>query len=352
MYITKLNLQNFKSYINQDFEFKKITLLTGLNSAGKSSIFQSIRMFWSYVENNEPILNSYGQADTLKNNNVKDKFFQISLDMENEKYFDLKFDISEYDDDNLKLKCIEENKSTLNVSNINISYISANRLGPTEFQYTRNSMLQDLNVGINGEYTLDILSKYANETLPEIFKDEVTGQNTLVNHVEKWLKEVSPNIRLETELNKKMNLASFTINGHTPLNVGFGISYTLSIITQLLYSVILMEKQGIKTVILMENPEAHLHPKGQTRIAEFIAIIANYGVQVIVETHSDYILDGLRLAIKDKKINHEDTKLYYLELDEEMNTEVKSPQIDKDGYLDEWPENFFDTSINNKMNLA
>lgn len=350
MYITKLNLQNFKSYINQDFEFKKITLLTGLNSAGKSSIFQSIRMFWSYVENNEPILNSYGQADTLKNNNVKDKSFQISLDVENEKYFDLKFDdLSKEDDDELRLECIEKNKSNLDINNINISYISANRLGPTEFQHTRNSMLQDLNVGINGEYTLDILSKYAEENMPDSFKEEVAGQNTLLNHVERWLQEVSPNIKLETELNKKMNLASFTINGNTPLNVGFGISYTLSIITQLLYSVMLLEKQGIKTVILMENPEAHLHPKGQTKIAEFIAIIANYGVQVIVETHSDYILDGLRLAVKDEKINHEDTKLYYLELDTDSNTKVKSPQIDSKGLLDEWPENFFDTSINNKM---
>jgi predicted ATPase len=343
MYITRLNLQNFKSYINQDFEFKKITLLTGLNSAGKSSIFQSIRMFWSYVENNEPILNSYGQADTLKNNNVRDKFFQISLDVENKEYFDLKFDLEDQN-------CIALDKDSS--YDLNISYISANRLGPTEFQYTRNSMLQNLNVGINGEYTLDILSKYFNEDMPKSFKDEVSGSNILVNHVEKWLQEVSPNIKLETELNKKMNLASFTINGHTPLNVGFGISYTLSIITQLLYAVMLFEKQGIKTVILMENPEAHLHPKGQTKIAEFIALIADFGVQVIVETHSDYILDGLRLAVRDKKINHEDTKLYYLELDEEMNTEVKSPQIDKDGYLDEWPENFFDTSINNKMNLA
>jgi len=342
MYITKLNLQNFKSYINQDFEFKKITLLTGLNSAGKSSIFQSIRMFWSYVENSEPILNTYGQADTLKNKNVRDNFFQISLDIENNKYFDLKFDLENN-------SCVESNKETSHA--LNISYISANRLGPTEFQSTRNSMLQDLNVGVNGEFTLDILSKYADETLPEIFKDEVAGQNTLLNHVEKWLQQVSPNVQLETELNKKMNLASFTINGHTPLNVGFGISYTLSIITQLLYSVMLLEKQGIKTVILMENPEAHLHPKGQTKIAELIARIADFGVQVIVETHSDYILDGLRLAIKDRKISHEDTKLYYLELNEDGNTEVKSPQIDKDGYLDEWPENFFDTSLNNSMRL-
>lgn len=347
MYITKLHLQNFKSYINQDFEFKKITLLTGLNGAGKSTVFQALRMFWSYEKNSEAILNSYGEIDTLKNINSKEKFLEISIDIENSNYLNLKFDLSDLSD--IKSLSSQEEKDT---SLLNIAYISASRLGPTEYQPIRNSTIENLNVGRNGEYTLDILSKYRDMNLPEIFGEDIGAKkNILITHVERWLKVISPNIKLETELNKKMNVASFTSNGFTPLNIGFGVSYTLSIIVQLLYSVILFENNGIKTVLLMENPEAHLHPKGQTKIAEFIASLTNYGVQVIMETHSDYILDGLRLAVKDGEIEHEDTKLYYLELDEEDNTKVKSPQIDKDGYLDEWPENFFDTSLNNSMRL-
>ena len=345
MYITKLNLQNFKSYINQDFEFKNITLLTGLNGAGKSSVFQSLRMFWNQLANGHSVLNQYGELKTLKNTNVKDDYFYLTLEIEKIKAFKIvhnsKDNISSYEGP------IEE------VKNINFAYISANRLGPTEFQHIRNeNVIINSNVGNNGEFTLDILSKYGDALLPDSFKDDISKQNTLKHHVERWLQEISPNITLKTELNKKMNVASFSINGYTPLNVGFGVSYTLSIIVQLLYSVILFKEYGMKTVLLVENPEAHLHPKGQTKIAEFIANLTNHGVQVIMETHSDYILDGLRLAVKDSKINHKDTKLYYLELNADMNTEVKSPQIDKEGFLDEWPENFFDTSINNKMNLA
>ncbi|HIP27224.1 MAG TPA: DUF3696 domain-containing protein [Flavobacteriaceae bacterium] len=347
MYITKLNLQNFKSYINQDFEFKKITLLTGLNGAGKSSIFQSLRMFWHNLEYGHSVINQYGELRTLKNKDTRDDYFYLTLDIEEKE--DYKIFHNSKDNIGGSVGDITTSK----FGSINLVYISANRLGPTEFQHIRNeNIILNNNVGINGEYTLDILSKYGNINLPESFKDKVDKQNTLINHVEKWLQEISPNIRLETELNKKMNVASFTINGYTPVNVGFGVSYTLSIIVQLLVSVIQFDRDKIKTIILMENPEAHLHPKGQTRIAEFIASLTNFGVQVIVETHSDYILDGLRLAVKDEKISHEDTKLYYLELDKNGNTEVKSPQIDKDGYLDEWPENFFDTSLNNKMNLA
>ena len=341
MYINKLNLQNFKSYINQDFEFKNITLLTGLNGAGKSSVFQSIRMMWNYLKNKDAILSSYGTVDTLKNINSKDDFLKIYMSIE-ENSISLTFKTNQE-------HMLEDNQ--LNIDNLNMSYISANRLGPTEFQYIRNSTTDSFNVGIQGEYTLDILAKNDRETLPDSFK-EANNLNTLKYHVERWLHEISPNIKIETELNKRMNVASFTTeDGFTPLNIGFGVSYTLSIIVQLLYSVILLDKKGINSVVLIENPEAHLHPKGQTKIAEFIAKVSAFGVQVIIETHSDYILDGLRLSVKDGKISHEDTKLYYLELDDEGNTQVKSPQIDSKGLLDEWPENFFDTSFNNKMKL-
>jgi len=348
MYITKLHLQNFKSYINQDFEFKKITLLTGLNGAGKSTIFQALRMFWQELNTGHSVINQYGQLRTLKNKNTRDDNFFLTLYIEGKEDYQIF-----YHGQNNTTGSVGD-YATSNAKNINLVYISANRLGPTEFQHIRNeNVIINNNVGINGEYTLDVLSKYRESNLPESFKDEVSKQNILINHVEKWLQVISPNTKLEIELSEKMNVASFTSNGFTPFNIGFGVSYTLSIIVQLFVSVIQLNRDNIKTIILIENPEAHLHPKGQTKIAELIAKIANLGVQIIVETHSDYILDGLRLAVKGGEIiEYEDTKLYYLELDEEDNTKVKSPQIDKDGYLDEWPENFFDTSINNKMNLA
>lgn len=343
MYITQLNLKDFKSHAENEIHFKNITLLTGLNGAGKSSIFQSLRMFWQYLKTNDMVLTEYGELQTLKNSNSKETYFSLLLYIENKQVFELL---------NNDLQCAIGARDAFeeSVKQINFSYISANRQGPTEFQHIRNGIHEN-NVGIYGEYTLDVLSKFSDTLLPESFKDEINKQNTLENHVEKWLQEISPNIKLKKEIHKKMNVASFTINGYTPLNVGFGISYTLSIIVQLLYSVILLDQYKIKTVLLIENPEAHLHPKGQTKIAEFITKIANFGVQVIVETHSDYILDGLRIAVKDKIIDKDKTQLYYFELDNDLNTIVLSPTIGEDGHLNEWPENFFDTSLENKMRL-
>lgn len=345
MYITQLNLKDFKSHRDGKIKFKNITLLTGLNGAGKSSIFQSLRMFWQLLYSGDLVLNEYGELSTLKNTNSKEKSFNLELFFSEEKSLNVSVNL---ENDTITHIGLEEFKK----ENIHLIYLSANRLGPTEFQHIRNSRTSLYNnVGVNGEFTLDILSKFRDELLPDEFKKDIEKQNTIINHVEKWLQEISPNVKLETELNKKMNVASFSINGYTPYNVGFGISYTLSILVQLIYSIYLFDKHKIKSLILIENPEAHLHPKGQTKLAEFISRITNFGIQVIIETHSDYILDGLRLSVKDKKIGKDKTQLHYFELDEILNTKVLSPEIGEEGHLDEWPENFFDTSLNNKMRL-
>ena len=347
MYITRLDLKNFKSHKENYIDFKDITLLTGLNGAGKSSIFQSLRMLWKLLYEGDLVLNEYGELQMLKNIHARENFFIMNL-----KYL-------EKEDLEVKVHFKEEGPYILHqgdqpfkTKNIHFIYLSANRLGPTEFQHIRNSKTSLYNsVGINGEFTLDILSKFGEQLLPDSFKEDVEKQNTISNHVEKLLQEISPNIKLQTELHKKMNVATFSINGYTPYNVGFGVSYTLSILVQLIYSIHLFDKHKIKSVILIENPEAHLHPRGQTKLAEFISKITNFGIQVIIETHSDYILDGLRLAVKDKLIKKEKTQLHYFELDENLNTKILSPKIGDDGYLDKWPENFFDTSLNNKMRL-
>lgn len=348
MYISKLEISRFKSHVKSDLDFKNVTLLTGLNGSGKSSVFQSIRMFWELLKTEDPTINEYGELGTLINRNSKNKSFEFNTELENKQFIDLTYSNDE------GIKYIEHIDRKGIIENYNLAYISASRLGPTEYQHIRNKINHEKNVGSYGEFTLDLLLKNASEHLPEDFKDTHGRQNTLESHVELWLKEVSPNIQLKTEMNKKQNIASFSINGFTPFNVGFGVSYTLSIIVQLLYSVILYKNRGIKSIVLIENPEAHLHPRGQTKIAELISIISNYGIQVIVETHSDYILDGLRLSVKDGIIENNKTKIYYFELFKDEinfdwnNTKVIMPEISEKGLLNHWPTNFFDTSKKNK----
>ena len=75
-------------------------------------------------------------------------------------------------------------------------------------------------------------------------------------------------------------------------NAGFGISYALPIVVAAL-------RAAAGGLLLVENPEAHLHPAGQSRIGGFLARVAADGVQVFVETHSDHVLNGIRVAVAD-----------------------------------------------------
>jgi len=123
-----------------------------------------------------------------------------------------------------------------------------------------------------------------------------------------------------------------------PTNMGFGVSHTLPIIVAGL-----MAEPG--SMLIVENPESHLHPAAQSKIAQFLARIAACGVQVVIETHSDHVLNGIRLATYYGKISPDDIILHSFEStveDGAMQIKVTCPQIDRDGRIDYWPNGFFD----------
>ena len=164
--------------------------------------------------------------------------------------------------------------------------------------------------------------------------------------------EVSPGTRLEIQSNPTLDLVSLQYsyglsNPYRATNVGFGITYTLPIVVAVLSSV-----PG--TLILIENPEAHLHPKGQAKIGELLALAASSGVQVVIETHSDHLLNGIRRAVHDSKLDPKDVQLHYFYREEEnvqSVTQVLSPHMDADGRIDKWPEGFFDQAEKDLLEL-
>lgn len=123
------------------------------------------------------------------------------------------------------------------------------------------------------------------------------------------------------------------------INMGFGVSYVLPVVVALLKA-----RKG--ELLILENPEAHIHPKGQRKIGELIARAAANGVQIIVETHSDHILNGIRLAVKYGQIQPGQVGLnyFYIYHDDEgmIKHDMTSPEILPDGSLSNWPEGFFD----------
>jgi predicted ATPase len=124
-------------------------------------------------------------------------------------------------------------------------------------------------------------------------------------------------------------------NGRTfnPYNVGYGYSYVMSIVVTALIS-----KPG--SIVMIENPEAHLHPQAQLHLTYMLARLAATGVQIFVETHSEHVLNGFRLAAlkQEYKISNEDIRLYFFDI----KYRVEQLKIEKNGRILNWPKSFFD----------
>jgi len=96
-------------------------------------------------------------------------------------------------------------------------------------------------------------------------------------------------------------------------------------------------------LLLIENPEAHLHPRGQARIGELLALAASCGIQVVIETHSDHVLNGIRLLVHGGKLPPNELQLHFFQRrQQDGQSLVTSPHIDKNGRIDQWPDGFFD----------
>jgi predicted ATPase len=363
--INSLRLHNFKCFEDQLFPLKPLTLLTGLNSTGKSSVIQSLVLLRQSYQ--ERLLATIGLM--LKGNLVnigvgKDVLFegakdeQISISISLPKLssehgidraqWHFKGDVSA---DVLELipawSAVHELVYASSLFNDNCHYLSAERVGPryffdaSDFQVRRHRQL-----GSKGEYTAHFLSVFGDRKISDerLAHKDATSLG-LKHQVEAWLGEISPGTRIDLTPDPNMDVVELRYssvfgtsisNSHRSTNVGFGVTYVLPILVAVLSS-------APGALLLIENPEAHLHPKGQAQTGELLARAASCDIQVIVETHSDHVLNGIRLAVHDGKLNPDDVQIHFFQRREpDTMIEVTSPRVDRDGRIDEWPDGFFD----------
>ena len=120
-------------------------------------------------------------------------------------------------------------------------------------------------------------------------------------------------------------------------NAGFGISYALPIVVAAL-------RAEVGGLLLVENPEAHLHPAGQSKIGDFLARIAADGVQIFLETHSDHVLNGIRVAVANGSaaLLPEQVVIHFFRAEDDEGPTLQSMELGRTGQLSAWPDGFFD----------
>lgn len=337
--ISKIHIKGLKSIRDMTLECSGLNLIVGTNSSGKSTFLQAILL---YAQNSGEAIGlngkiiSLGEFREVRNYHMPNNSIRIELWQDkNENLSWIEF-VEDKEKDEYKIKNFIDDKKSVKgtigdgenvsinlVSKFYLHYLSCHRVGPMDI-YEKNIMERD-NLGINGEFALAYLLKNESEPIDKemVIKNEDTT-DSLLSQVNYWLNYIVGTVLQINDL-KKTNYLQVKYNNDSdsasldalycrPINVGAGISYLISIIITCLAS-----KQG--DILIIENPEIHLHPKAQSRLGEFLYHISNVRRQLFVETHSDHIFNSIRVGITQKRFQQEEVRVYFFALDDNHETQ-------------------------------
>ena len=355
-----IRIQRFKSLMDASFALGTLNLFSGLNGMGKSSIIQTLLLLRQSFEKNTLFSKglllkgeyvNLGTGQDILSEHADIEIFDFILTWEGEKPANFKYTYSPQSDlQPINMKSFELEPEKISLFNKNFQYLSADRISPKTSYEASDYYIKDMNsLGNHGEYTAHYIEEYGSSLLSiQAFKHTNSKTLNLLDNLEKWMAEISPGIRIRASRQLSTNSVSLsyafeqgneTTDDFKPQNVGFGLTFVLPVITAILRS-----KQG--DMLIIENPEAHLHPGGQTILGKLCAIAANNGVQLFIESHSDHFLNGVRVAIKEKIIEHNNVRLFFLErnISGSHSTTIVTPELDSNGRISKWPKHFFDES--------
>lgn len=360
--IKKLKIENFKSLLKVDIEVSNLNIFIGLNGMGKSSLIQAMLLLrQSHIQNvlekflllNDENLVSIGSAHDAICEDRDGKEIRIELTLSEEEVFFWKFDYSKIGPDtnseiipisDYEKKDIENIYSEPLFQKGKFQYLCAERIGPKPFYNSSNYSLIDFcELGKSGQFTIHYLwnaikknEKLGIDNLAH--RNAVFYQNNdfdkkhpkqsfkLIDNLNAWMSEISPNVQINAEFIEKVGITVLPIsykrknNPNTKefrsTNVGFGITYVLPVIVGLLTA-----KEG--DLIIIENPESHIHPRGQFMLGSLIALAANEGVQLFIETHSDHLIEGIKSIIEQKNYDFHKFKIFYFKRNlEDISTSI------------------------------
>jgi len=364
--ISQIELRYFKCFELIKLPLTELTLLSGSNASGKSSILQALVLLHQTMREHEWSIRLMLNGDTLKLGTVLDVVdkihgrhkFEIALAADEQIYrwsfsgerseMSVAIDLVEIDEKatpspkQLQYLLPYEPDQTDNslVKRLRtLTYITAERIGPREF-YPLEDRQNASVVGPAGEHAISLLHTGRDE---QVLTDlEIEGvPPTQLKQVEARMQAFFPGCGLTVEKVPRVNAVTLGLRTsddtdfHRPVHVGFGL-------TQVLPIVIAALSAAKGEILLIENPEVHLHPAGQALMGQFLADVARAGVQVVIETHSDHILNGLRRAVRLQRLTPEQVSLHFFKPRSANQAQVISPQIDPLGNIDVWPEGFFD----------
>lgn len=364
--LNQIDLRCFKCFELLKLPLAPLTLLSGPNASGKSSVLQSLVLLHQTMREHEwstrLVLNGDGIRLGTAPDVIDEVFGRTKLGIA------LEFDGNVYNwtfqgerqDMSMKVQSVSVNGQTHNqpqelrhllpqkeaefaeplTSRLRgLTYITAERIAPQDTYELRDPNIVSV-VGPRGNHAVSILHWGRDEpVLNELVLPDAPPLR--LQQVEAQMRTLFPEFRMELKQVHRANTVTLglrtldAMDFHSPVHTGFGITQVLPIVIAALSA----EKGDL---ILIENPEVHLHPAGQALMGQFLADAARAGIQVLAETHSDHVLNGVRRAVKSKRLAASQVAIHFFRPRSEDQPQILSPVLDDSGNIDSWPEGFFD----------
>lgn len=372
--IESLVINGFKSLLGLAVPTARLNVLVGANAAGKSSLIQALLMLRQSVDTDGCLrllrlngaLFAGGKATDIfhaaANRNI-----QLAVKQDGQ-LFNVR---ASYDADSPNSREVNIDPSPLATAgalfarrDAGFIYLNAERIGP-RVRYPlpiEGGRLEGL-LGIQGEYVAHVLTSSAamrdadigkywakkirmlcaqaeSDPLVEPLKAQAS---TVLDYV---IPGASVNgTRFEELDNAGLHYSQGEVDHIRPTHIGFGLSYALPAIV----APLIVDSHGL---VIIENPEAHLHPLGQSRMGRYLALAASDGPQIFIETHSDHVVNGIRRAVRMGWIKSSDVLFHYFEKqDGEESSRHTLIEVADTGALSAWPEGFFDQFENDLSQL-
>ena len=357
--ITEIRLENFKRFRDVSLRVGNLTVLTGANGAGKTTILQSLLLARQmtrhpgrgYVELNGVDTLELGGPEDVIHREAKNGIAVVEI----------------FETDGRCRRWAFRATRTVGVSPLNATvverpqeysgalagsapqfcYLCAERLGPRDLLGASAANEAELDVGSRGEFVAQVLASFERSRVRTGRVETSSTEEpipSLRHQTESWMGRIVRPTQIEAT--QFPDTSATRLRFKTPgiraewtraPNAGFGISYALPIVVAAL-------RATVGGLLLVENPEAHLHPAGQSRIGGFLARVAADGVQVFLETHSDHVLNGIRLAVADggASLIPEQVMIHFFRAEDDGDPALQSMELRRTGQLTAWPTGFFD----------
>jgi predicted ATPase len=353
----RLSIENFKCFSLVEIAFAPLTVLTGYNGSGKSTVTQPLLALSqsfrrnptaAYVDVDGSLINLGSLSTLVRSGGGSEVSFSISEgeDRGEWRLGPQRSEIPGHVTTTPSGQSFAGSKLFRKLKDL--SYLSVQRtLGPAFKGPATGRAIGD--VGIAGEYAAYWHFYLGDTDVPENRRHPQDERVNVRGQLNAYFNELFP--AAEAASDKLQSVDLWRLDFHigraswvSPTNIGFGLTYVFPI----LMSLLTMPAGGL---VVIDSPEAHLHPRAQSRLGWIVGRLAASGISVIVETHSDHFLNGVRLAVKAGQIPSDQVKLLFFSGASDNEHGIEELRVDGEGNISNWPSGFFDQAEHDMVRL-